>query len=109
MVVVLLFIVILFLVLIGIFFFLFIVILCKVCYMGINVLYCIVLVISCFVLGLVVGVVLLVVGFVGVGLFLVFLRGVIFLLFDDSFFYVVCFVFVLYYVWSYYSFFINKY
>lgn len=106
---VLLFIAILFLALIGIFFSSPIVILCKARYTGINVPYCIALVISRFVSGLAVGAVLLVVGFAGVGSFLVFLRGVTLLLSDDSLPYVACFVLVLYYVWSYYSSFTNKY
>ena len=106
---VLLFIAILFLALFGIFFSSPIVVLCRARYTGINVPYCTALVIGRFVSGLAVSAVSFVVLFAALGALRVFLSGIKLLFSDDSLPYLACFVLALYYLWSNYSSFTNKY
>ena len=106
---VVLFIVILFLALIGIAFSSPIVILCKARYTGINVPYFVALVIRCFISVEAISAVVFLVLSAALGTLRVFLRGLELLFSDDSLPYVACFVLVIYYVWSTYSSFTNKY
>ena len=106
---VILFIAILFLAFIGIALSSPVVILCKARYTGINVPYCIVLVIRFLVAIPAIGGVLFVVGSAAVGIVECFLAGLDLLFSEESLPYVACFVLALYYVWSSYSSFTNKY
>ena len=86
-----------------------VVILCKARYTGINVPSCMVPVIRFLVAIPAIGGVLFVVGSAAVGILECFLAGLDLLFSEESLPYVACFVLVLYYMWSSYSSFTNKY